>query len=67
MKRQWTIHREVKEDPVGQKRWDQVYLLILEIARSAEENWKKDVSEVNHASSDLCKSLDPTSGPGSDH
>lgn len=67
MKRQWTIHRDVKEYPDGQKRWDQAYLLILEIARSAKEDWKIEDPEVRHASSDLCESLDPTSGPGSDH
>lgn len=67
MKRQWMIHREVKEYPDGQKRWDRAYLLILEIARSAEEKRKTEIPEVNHANSDLCEGLDPASGPGPNH
>jgi hypothetical protein len=66
MKHQWKIQREVMEYPDGQKRWDRAYLLILEIAHSAEEKRKTVIPEVNHASSDLCEGLDPTSSPGSD-
>jgi hypothetical protein len=67
MKRHWTIHREVKECPDGQKRWDRAYLLILEIARSAEEKRRTAIPEVSHANSDLCQGLDPASGSRSDH
>jgi hypothetical protein len=67
MKHQWTIHREVKEYPDGQKRWDRAYLLNLEIARSVEEKRKTVILEVSHASSDLCEGLDPASGSRSDH
>jgi tRNA uridine 5-carbamoylmethylation protein Kti12 len=62
---QWKIQREVKEYPNGQNRWDRAYLLVLEIARSAEEKWKTAILEVSHASSDLCEGLDPASSPGS--
>jgi len=66
MKHQWKIQREVKEYPDGQKRWDLAYLLILEIARSAEEKQQTVILEVSHASSNLCEGLDPASSPGSD-
>lgn len=31
MKRQWQVQRTVKQSEDGQKRWDQAFLLILEI------------------------------------
>ena len=61
MKRQWKIHREMTEYPDGQKRWDRAYLLLLEIARSTEMNQTRTSPEVQHASSDLCQGVDPTS------
>ena len=67
MKPQWTIHREMKDCPDGQKRWDRAYLLILEIARSSEANQEKAIPEVSHASSDLCEGLDPAASAGADH
>ena len=67
MKRQWQIKRTVKELEAGQKRWDRAYLLLLEIARSAEQNQAAQETEANHASSDLCARIDPTPGPSADH
>lgn len=60
MKRQWKIHRKVQECPDGQSRWDRAYLLVLEIARSVEMDQTQTSLEVKHASSDLCKGVDPT-------
>jgi len=60
MKRQWKIHRKVQEYPDGQSRWDRAYLLVLEIARSVETDQTQTSLEVQHASSDLCESIDPS-------
>ena len=60
MKRQWKIHRDVKEYPDGQSRWDRAYLLVLEIARSVEAHQMLTSLEVQRASSDLCEGIDPT-------
>lgn len=60
MKRQWKIRREVQECPNGQSRWDRAYLLVLEIARGVEiKQMQTTKPEVQHASSNLCSSLDP--------
>jgi hypothetical protein len=67
MKRQWQIKRTVKELEAGQKRWDRAYLLLLEMARSVEQNQAALETEANHASSDLCACLDPTPSSGADH
>jgi hypothetical protein len=58
MKRQWKIQREVKEYPDGQNRWARAYQLVLEIARSVEENQKPTKLEVLYECSDLRKSID---------
>jgi hypothetical protein len=60
MKRQWKKHRNVQEYPDGQSRWDRAYLLVLEIARSVETDQTPANLEVQHASSDLCESIDPS-------
>jgi hypothetical protein len=62
MKRQWQVHRTVKQSEDGQKRWDRVFLLILEIPQKVESNQAETKEEVNHASSDLCPGIDPESG-----
>ena len=67
MKHQWQIKRTVKVTEDGQKRWDQAYLLILEIAKAVKQGQETQGAEVNHASSDLCARIDPTSGTSSDH
>ena len=67
MKHQWRIQRELKEYPDGQKRWDRAYLLVMEIARSVEENQTQMRLEVHYASSDLCKSIDPTSSTSTNY
>jgi hypothetical protein len=68
MKRQWKIHREVQAYPNGQSRWDRAYLLVLEIARNVEINPIHNTSpEVQHASSNLCPSLDLETSPDSNH
>lgn len=67
MKHQWQIKRTVKVTEDGQKRWDQAYLLILEIAKAGEQGRETQGAEVNHASSDLCARIDPASGTSSDH
>lgn len=67
MKRQWKIHRKVQECADGQDRWDRAYLLVLEIARSAKIDQQTQTSlEVQHASSDLCESVDATTSTSSD-
>jgi hypothetical protein len=66
MKRQWKIRREVQEYPNGQSRWDRAYLLVLEIARNVEIKQMTNL-EVQHASSDLCPSLDLETSPDSNH
>lgn len=65
MQRQWRVQRTIQEYEDGQKRWDRAYLLVLEIARSIEESQEKPIMEVNHASSNLCPGIDPTSGNSS--
>jgi hypothetical protein len=67
MKRQWKIQRETQEYPDGQNRWDRAYRLILEIARSVEETQTQPKLEVQHASSDLCESIDPASSTSTNH
>lgn len=67
MKRQWQIKRTVKEQETGQKRWDRAYLLLLEIARTVEQDQTVLETEANHASSDLCSRIDPTPGSSADH
>jgi hypothetical protein len=67
MKRQWKIQREVKEHPDGQNRWDRAYQLILEIACFVEETQAQIKLEVYDASSDLCESVDSTSGASTNH
>ena len=66
MKRQWNIHRQVVGYPDGQRRWDRAYLLLLEIAHSVEANQTGTSPEVQHASSDLCASVDSASGTSAD-
>lgn len=67
MKHQWQKKRTVKESPDGQRRWNQAYLLILEITRTIEESRGQPTAEVNHASSDLCPGIDPTTGASANH
>jgi len=67
MKRQWKIQRDVKEYPDGQNRWDRAYRLVLEIARSVEENQTPMKLEVPYASSDLCKSIDSATSTSTNH
>lgn len=67
MKRQWKIQRKVQEHPDGQSRWDRAYLLVLEIARSIEVDQMQTSLEVQHASSDLCESVDPTPSTSANH
>jgi hypothetical protein len=67
MKRQWKIHRKVQEYPDGQSRWDRAYLVVLEIARSIEGDQMQTSLEVQHASSNLCESVDPTPSTSSNH
>jgi hypothetical protein len=68
MKRdQWTVQRTVRETADAQKRWDQAYLLVLEIARSVEQKKIQTEIEVQHASSDLRPGVDPAAGPGTNH
>jgi len=67
MKHQWQVKRTVKESPDGQKRWDRAYLLVLEITRSIETGQEQPKAEVNHASSDVCPGIDPTTGASANH
>ena len=67
MKRQWQKKRTVKESPDGQQRWDQAYLLILEMTRSIEQTKNQPKVEVNDASSDICQSIDPATSTNPDH
>ena len=66
MKRQWQIQRIVKECPDGQKRWDQAYLLTLEIARLIEQHQVNRKLEENHANSDLRPCFDTTASTSPD-
>ena len=65
MKRQWQVHRTVKQSEDGQKRWDRAFVLILEIRQTLKQEQRKANEEVNHASSDLCAGIDPEPGPRS--
>lgn len=67
MKRQWKIHREVREYPNGQDRWDRACLLIMEIAQTLAVNQLPTNQEVCHASSDICEGIDLPSNARSDH
>lgn len=67
MKRQWKIQREVKEYPDGQNRWDRAYQLVLEIARSVEENQLPMKLEVLYECSDLCESIDSATSTSTNH
>jgi hypothetical protein len=68
MKHEWKIRREVQEDPSGQSRWDRAYQLILGIARSVElDQIQTTCVEVQHASSNLCPSLDLEASPNTNH
>ena len=67
MKRQWTIHRQTQEYPDGQRRWDQAYQLLLEIAASLDHHPMQSTQEVNHASSHLRPCVHPTPGADADH
>ncbi len=67
MKPQWQIKRTVKDAEEAQKRWDQAYLHILAIAQSVEKGQMITPTEANHASSDICTSVDPKTDPNTDH
>lgn len=67
MKRQWKIRQELKEHPDGQNRWDRAYQLVLEIARSLEENQTVMKLEVPYECSDLCESIDSASSTSTNH
>jgi hypothetical protein len=64
-RRQWTVQRTIRETADAQKRWDQAYLLVVEMARSVEQEEIRPEIEVNHASSDLRPGVDPAASPGS--
>jgi hypothetical protein len=73
MKRQWSICRQVKEEPDGQRRWDRAYQLLLQWTKPIEmEQWPIAVSalnlmqEVYDESSSVCACLDPTPGSSPD-
>ena len=68
-KKSWKIARTVQERQDGQKRWDRAYLLVLEIAQSASPSITQEAAqmEVDHASSNLCPGINPTSGPDPNH
>jgi hypothetical protein len=67
MKHQWKIKRTAKEYQDGKVRWDRAYQLLLEIAQTVEEQKNKERMEVEHASSDICESIDAESGAKPNH
>lgn len=67
MKRQWNIKRTVKETKDGQNWWDRAYLLVLEIAQTAEQSQASLSKEASHANSDLCARIDHETSPNSNH
>jgi hypothetical protein len=73
MKRQWSICRQVKEEPDGQQRWDRAYRLLLQWAKSLEAEQAPRVlpafyqmQEVHDESSGVCARLDSTPGSSAD-
>ena len=62
MKRQWKIKRTGKEYPDGEKRWSRAYQLLLEIGGSIEQQPIEKEPEENHASSNLCQSINVQPG-----
>ncbi len=63
MKQDWTIHRQTVQQIDGQRRWDLVYQCLLRW--SEEKIIHSNIQEAEHASSDLCTSIDtaPSTNP----
>ena len=73
MKRQWSICRQVKEEPDGQRRWDRAYQLLLQWAESLKLEQAPMalpafylMQEVYDESRCVCARLDPTPSPSAD-
>lgn len=79
MRHQWRCSRSFQEQPDGQHRWDQAYLLLVRWSCAAPPDigtpWAHpacaddadDTEEGAHASSDLRAGLDPQPGSHPDH
>ena len=72
MKRQWQVRHQVVEHPDGQRRWDQAYQAVLRWTQSDVAPSQLSpvnlviTSEVDHACSSVCASVDPAPGAGPD-
>ena len=60
----WKIHREVKEQTDGQRRWDLAYQCLLKWGK--ELNQSPNQQEVSHEDSHLRTSINSTAGPNPD-
>jgi hypothetical protein len=69
MKQEWAIRRQTVQQSDGQRRWDMTYQCLLKWAQAAiqEASPMQTSQEVQHASSNLCSSLDPAAGTDADH
>jgi hypothetical protein len=71
MKRQWTIKRQLKEIPDGQKRWNQAYQILLKAESPNEKEAVGTVPAIPQArenldeNSTLCSGFNPSASPGS--
>jgi hypothetical protein len=63
--RQWTVQRHLLPTPDGWHRWDRAYQLLMQWAN--EQQRDHSPQEEQHASSDVCSSLDHAASPDADH
>jgi hypothetical protein len=68
MKQEWVIHRQIIPQADGQRRWDLTYQSLLRWIQTANQTGllTQTNQEADHASSDLCPSIDSTSGSNPD-
>ncbi len=67
MKREWIVHRELIQRIEGQRHWDQVYQCLLMWEKAMKTKALPQLQEASHASSDLCSSINTTTGPNTEH
>lgn len=62
MKREWMMRRELVPRIEGQRCWDQIYQCLLRWEKEMISNSFPKSQEASHESSDLCSSINTTTG-----
>ena len=69
MQQVWTIRRNLRSDPDGQRRWDRAYQRLMSWTAASEPPVPRQPprpEEVLHEGGRVCSCFDPTPSAGAD-